>query len=203
MSTIKIKDEYKLQLAPVFLQYPSNASPQSAYVYLDENGDVWGDPDYQSGTMSNDVYHNRTLRFQISPCLTGKDLDSLLKEISPLLQEVHDDHSVEWDGSNMVGRISDEAMDSYNKAKDICQEWEGSLQVRDVGEWLFNSGTLQDHWNKKSFLESIAKIEKEAMEENIYLNGDVGEALAEEALQNLETLTSHQLWELTVSGYIK
>lgn len=102
--------------APVYHKYPDNYQAQPAHLYLDEDGEVsvdWGD----ANSVTMDVAEGRTLRFRIPSQVTGKALVAMLEDerILRLLERIHVGHTVEWDGSNHRGRLTDDAREAADK----------------------------------------------------------------------------------------
>ena len=83
--------------------------PLKAFLDLDEEGWVTIGPDEEYGAIPEPVWHNRWIRFGVNNELTIEEIDQLLEEITPLLEAVHAGHWVEWNGSNHVGQLTEEA----------------------------------------------------------------------------------------------
>ena len=75
-----------------------------------------------------DEWHGRTLTLSI-PCghcllvVSDSDHDKLLDALAPIaddLAKVAAGHSVEWDGSNHWGRLTQDAQDALKRARDFC-----------------------------------------------------------------------------------
>jgi hypothetical protein len=96
----------------IYCVYATQPDPQPAYIQIDEDGEV--SASYSSGNgCSPDVWHKRTLQIPISPTV---DLDQLRHYLNndggDLIDIILDGHSVEWNGSNHVGRLTSDAEDA-------------------------------------------------------------------------------------------
>ena len=129
----------RASLAPLYRQYPGQYQPQSAYVTLDEDGNVAADWTGESGGgMPASIWHHRTLRWAVNPSANGNYLAALLEnEALPLLERVHVGHTVEWDGSNNVGLLTADAQDASDKLErllDATNEPENQTHIWDADE---------------------------------------------------------------------
>jgi len=109
-------ERLRAEPAPVYHKYPDNYAPQPAHLYLDADGEVsadWGD----ANSVTMDVAEGRTLRFRIPAQVTGRALVAMLEDdrILRLLERIHVGHTVEWDGSNHRGRLTDDAREAADK----------------------------------------------------------------------------------------
>jgi hypothetical protein len=111
-----------------------------------------------------DVWHRRTLRFGVNG---NPDPDALAKLLaddgaaSRLIGRVIAGHRVEWDGSNNVGRLSDDAQDAADTLGDtLAGVPQSSLAAWDAGEWLLSS------MSHARVLESV-ELDVDASEEQI------------------------------------
>ena len=102
---------------PLYLHYPGQHEPQGAYVQLHPDGEVeFGVSGEIGNAVSEAVFHGRIVRIcGVDPYLTLKGIDKLHREIRPLLEEIAAGHSVEWNGSNNVGKLTDEADDARDR----------------------------------------------------------------------------------------
>jgi hypothetical protein len=96
---------------PLHLHYPGQHEPQGAYVQLHPDGEVeFGVNGEVGNALPELVFHDRIVRISgVDPYLTLEGIDKLHREIRPLLEEIAEGHSVEWDGSNNAGRFTEEA----------------------------------------------------------------------------------------------
>jgi hypothetical protein len=98
-----------------------------------------------------DEWHNRTLRYTI----TGQVLDNeRLREdlaeggkLALLIDRIKAGHSVVWDGSNHVGKLTQDARDAeedLSHALDSGDYADDSSALWDAGEWLSADGSNSD-----------------------------------------------------------
>lgn len=96
---------------PAYKKYPIQFEPQGAYIYLSEDGEVgvWINPNIGGVPLS--VGYERTLVWGIPPETKGKDLRKFFAdpETIDLLEKIHEGHSVEWDGHDHVGELTQES----------------------------------------------------------------------------------------------
>lgn len=91
------------------------------------------------------VWHRRTLRYTGEACSCGvvseASLNELASKLSPLLDRVSAGHTVEWDGNNMKGQLTDDAQEASDEVDRIVNEWEwqSDVEVWDAADWVFNS----------------------------------------------------------------
>ena len=198
-------------LAPLYQQYPGQYQPQSAYVTLDEDGNVAADWTGESGGgMPSSVWHHRTLRWAVNPSANGNDLAALLEgEALPLLERVHAGHTVEWDGSNNVGLLTADAQDASDELErllDATNDPENQTQIWDADEWLFPySRDLGQHWTDQPIDDVVEAIESNARADGVVINGSIKDALLDRAEQVLDDggdLTPAQHAALVAAGRV-
>jgi hypothetical protein len=170
---------YASDALPAYRQYPGQLQPQPGYIELDGNSVT---ADY-SGEIGNavpaDVWHNRRLRWYINGAMAGSDINNLIDEITPLLEIVHAGHDEDWDGSNWVGVLTDEAQEASEQIERICADYRPSVEAWDVDTWLWNSCSLSDNWPAdKTLDEAVSELEQAALGEAVLL-GSVRDSLLE------------------------
>ena len=169
--------------APLFFKYPRQCNPQPAHVELDHAGRVTAD---SSGEIGNGVpfhvWHRRTLRFRVDPCVGGAALADYLEgdEGRALLERIHTGHTVEWDGSNHVGMLDEDA----EAAKLLLEQALMALDcvvVWNTDEWI-GPCPFGDLWPAgKTLARAVADLEAEAKGMEHVLDGDVTKALLDRA----------------------
>lgn len=133
--------------APLFERYEGQLKPQPAFLELDpQNGSVRFGTDLEVGNgVPMDVWHHRVLRWDVPPNLTGRGCAEVYGEMSPLLEQVASGHSIEWDGHNMVGRMTEAAREASEGIEDRLRGAHESFEcaeVWDAGEWIWVGQTL-------------------------------------------------------------
>ena len=148
---------------PVYCKYPQQCNPQPAYITLNlRTGEV--DADY-SGEIGNgvpaDVWHGLVIRFPLSSEATGGTIENMIDNNLSIFQEILDGSEVVWDGSNHVGKLTDEAREIAEDMdrNGFYSEEGGILTVRDIiknGDFYPSDGqSIED------FAENIASCDGE------------------------------------------
>lgn len=119
-------------------KYDSQHDVQSAYVELDcRNEKLYSTYDSSIGySVPLSVWHNRELRFGISPYLKIDAINALLDEIAPLAQRVIDGYEEEWDGSNYIGMYTDDAEEAKSAIESLCDSADDIFNNYTWGECL-------------------------------------------------------------------
>ena len=143
---------------PCYLRYPRKTQPQPAFVELAEDGEVRASANPEIGNaVPSYVYHGRSIRWKIDPALRGEQIADAVERLAPLLEAIHRGHTVEWDGNNMTGRLTDEASAASDELERELENLESDVEVWDVEDWLWSNQTLLDVWPEGKPLESAAK----------------------------------------------
>ncbi|MDQ7794167.1 MAG: helix-turn-helix domain-containing protein [bacterium] len=174
------------ELAPLYRRYPGQTKPQPAYIEIDPSTwTVTATHDGEiGGAVPMAVWHGLYRRIPVDPYLRGRVVADMLEdpELQTLIGRICAGHSIEWDGNNRVGRLSEDAQQALQDAI----EWVDSyiddptdrVAVYDAGEWLRGSpppvtATSTDEeitqWDRE--------IEEEARREGVILEGSVAEYL--------------------------
>lgn len=170
--------------APLFKQYDGELQPQPAYVSMGADGDVEAD---WSGEVGNavpmTVWHNRTLRWRVPAQAEGTALAEFLRENAPLFERVHAGHSIEWDGNNMVGKLTNDAQAAFTRISDLLETFEPLAEVWSADAFLFSGGnTLNDVWAPDLTLDAaVEKLELDAAINGIVIHNSIRDALIKEA----------------------
>lgn len=179
-NAIKINRDYRNEgPAPLYRKYDGQVNPQPAYLELDSEGGVlvYADPTIGSG-MSFDVWHGRSLCWPIPWNLSVTGIDWMLDKYAETLQKIHDGHTVEWDGSNHVGRLTDEAKELSD---DLDFELDGRAifdeshfdQIWDAVDWFGNDfeDTLQGYFLAKDRSAYLRGLVHEAGQDGVVVEG--------------------------------
>ena len=103
--------------APLFVRYPGQVSAQPAHLEIDPGSRTYtaeSNPEI-GNAVPMDVWHRRRLRCGgLPPSIGGAALAGFLADpdLVDLITRVCDGHSDAWDGSNMIGRLTDDASDA-------------------------------------------------------------------------------------------
>lgn len=127
-------------IIPVYLHYDCQCNAQDAYLELDLDGTLTADSNAEIGNgVPADVWHGRTLRFNIPNNLTAKGIQDLVQDVKPLLERIHAGHDERWDGNNWIGTLTEDAKAA---SEELERELETSTniyeeaQIWDAADWL-------------------------------------------------------------------
>jgi hypothetical protein len=133
------------------------------------------------------VWHDRILRWRIPNDLSPAGIDHLMDDVQAELQALHNGHSIEWDGNNHVGRLTNEAREISEVLVQRLRDREDydRTKIWDAAEWLRSvwDETVAEYWaapNKPAYMESLISV---AMSDGIHL---VGLGALEQRLQDAE-----------------
>jgi hypothetical protein len=183
-------DDLLTEAAPIYHRYPNQTAPQPGYIELDEDGNVTYDYDGAIGyAVPIDVWDGRTIRWTLPGDIRGKTLHRLLTVKLPgLLERVHAGHSVEWDGSNHVGRLDDDASAARAEIERILADLhdDDRAAVYDVDDWVFGDGGLRSAWpTTQTIDEAVAALTEEAERQKrldgVVVDGNILTALLKRA----------------------
>lgn len=181
---------------PLYKVYQNQNKPQPAFVELDENGNVSADIDYEiGGAVPVRVAHNRTLRWGVSPYAQGDSLADLLESerVRELFERVHNGHSVEWNGRNMVGRLTEDAEAAALELEAILSPESCEYELAQaIGAYEF----IADWFRLEELVEagSVSECAKRQLESNdsgLVVVDDMEEAVAERAAELIEHNLDH------------
>jgi hypothetical protein len=161
-----LKVTYPESAKDLYHQYPGQTASQEVYaeldceektLRLDWNGEI-------GNAVPFSVWHRRILRFSVPGALMSDAAKELLDRITPLAQTVIDGYSCEWDGSNHVGRYTDEAEEACDEIRDVCATVDSSdiYSEWDPADW-FEPVSLSDvglsHESTKEEIEERTEAE--------------------------------------------
>ena len=181
---------------PLYKLYPGQNQPQRAFVSLDEEGTVRAGINYEiGGAVPMDVWHGRTLRWSVSPYANGDSLADLLEsdKVRALFERVRNGHSVEWNGSNMVGRLDEDAKEASEELEQIFAEESSEYELAQVcGAYEF----IADWFSLKELVdagsvEECAKRQLESNDSDLVIVGDMEEEVASRAAELIEYNIDH------------
>jgi len=170
-----------------FCQYPSQCEPQRTYAELNcSTNELYSSYSSEIGnSTSMDCFHNRALRWQISPWMKLSSINSLLEEIKPIAQKVLDGYSEVYNGRNYVGVLSGEVDVYEREIERLCDEyssdpdnlftrwrWSELVEDRSIEE-------ITDQLKKFGSVEEFEKFEKNYLEEEDCIEGKLIEYLAD------------------------
>lgn len=131
--SIRASDEF----APLYYRHAGQSEPQRAALYIKADGTVTADINYQINCVTFDVWHGRTRTVELSPSVSGAALADWLDNESTvaLLARVVAGLTVDWDGNNEVGRLTDDAVAALDELEREAQDID-QIEVWQPGDWL-------------------------------------------------------------------
>jgi hypothetical protein len=114
---------------------------------INENGrvDLFARTYYGGDGVPVGEWHRRDLVFTVQPNADGEQLRADLAEgerVAVLIDRIKAGHSINWDGSNMVGTLSADAEDASQELEELLHDYPTySGQVASAEIWL-TGGTL-------------------------------------------------------------
>lgn len=136
MTTLNIKfDVSTATRFPVYAQFGGQCMPQPAFLELDiRDGSLTAD---YSGEVGNGVpgavWHGRILRFKLMPETTADQIERIINDNVELFQKILDGSEDVWNGSNWVGKFSDEATNIIEQINQqdlfVCEAEGGMIEL--------------------------------------------------------------------------
>lgn len=175
--------------APLFMQYDGQMQPQAAYISITPEDCDSAEIEvqaYYDGNISgvpSTVWHNRELRYTVPAEVSRDYLEDLADnaEFCELIRTIVAGHSVEWDNSNLVGRLTEAAQVAGDELEEMLQTAD-TISIWSAGDWL-------DSVNLSEFLEagSSAKMADDlvgCVEDDQQIDGDLCEAIQAMVLED-------------------
>ena len=124
--------------APVYAQFDGQCQPQPAFIRLNESGSVYAD--YEGGVGEGcpaSVWHGRDARINIRPTASGKALREMFADegFMALVRRYYDGLTVEWDGSNNVGALTEDAKAALEAIERIAEGLD-CINIFDADDWI-------------------------------------------------------------------
>lgn len=124
--------------APLYQKYPGQTEPQGAYITISPaKGTVRADWNGEIGSaVPFGVYQGRILRVPVPFYAHGPSLARELESepVRVMFERIVAGHSVEWDGSNHVGRLTDDARAAVEELEARLQDVP-QTEVWDAADW--------------------------------------------------------------------
>ena len=175
--------------APLYHRYPGQDQPRNVYLQIDPSEKEITISWCEDDGVPMDVYHDLSFRIYISPYLSGRGLSNLVDDpvFRGLVDRIIVGHSIEWDGRNLVGRLTTGGQDSLEDLELLCQTFSresiDQTPVLDVSEWLNRYPADQLLETGETIEDSADRIRDVAESEGIILGGDV-EKFIRDRLEN-------------------
>lgn len=125
-NTIPLSFRTVRRLSEYRLKYPSELNYQRAYFeLLHEDTEVYVTFDAEiGGGIPFSVYHGKDRRWYFSPKLKLGIVNKLGRELLPLFERVRSGLTVDWDGYNMTGSLTDDAQKANDEIEAIIERTE-------------------------------------------------------------------------------
>jgi hypothetical protein len=152
--------------APLY-ESRSDTEVGQAYLNLDlEDGEVSVTTGhYQGDGIPMREWHGEIQSWKFgSTCISGEQLEKLVQKALPLLARVNDGGYIEWDGSNHVGQLNEDASDAERELEDLLEQVEGDIEAWQAGDWFCeyrDSQFLQELSDAGSVEALIEQLESE------------------------------------------
>ncbi|GAB0154657.1 hypothetical protein [Marinobacterium sp. BA1] len=148
--------------APLYCQFEGELGPQPAFITLNpDTREVSADYTSELGTgIPMTVWHNLELRFPVLASVSGEALVDFCREQTELFGRICDGFESVWDGSNYVGRYTEDAVNAQDDLTcAIKRELDDALiSVSRVGVYLRESDEgIETEWPPELTLEQAAK----------------------------------------------
>ena len=101
---------------PLYCQYPRQSAPQHAFIAIDEEGMVSAAFNTDIGNaVPSAVWNGHTLRMRVSSNISAPTLRAFIarSDVRTFLERIHIGHTIEWDGSNHKGRLTNDALSAF------------------------------------------------------------------------------------------
>lgn len=175
MITLDIEEVKSTSALPLYTDYCGQES--RAYIFLDtRTAEVWtGEKAPFENGVSMAQWHGHVRAYKIPNNLTAGGLSMLLndKALQALLVRVAAGATEEWDGSNHVTTLDDDAGEANDAALRFCDELipedYGSLDVWDAYQWLDSEdyGDLVQPGEDDE--DAVYRIRAEALKNGVYM----------------------------------
>lgn len=137
---------------------------------------IWVTQEYDNNSTSMDIWNGIDIssRLGFGNVMDGKQIKNFLEsdEAEKLLQRIFDGHEVNWNGSNLIGSLSDDASIAWDEILESMNEMTSNVEVWDVETWF---GETIDNIMTDGKIDEIVKNTDENPE--IFIIGDVREYL--------------------------
>ena len=162
--------------APLYHRYPRQTKAQDAYLELNPEARqaelTWNSEIGNAIPMP--LWHHRLVRVSVPNNLTQEQCEELATLAQPMLVRICDGYEREWDGSNHVGRYSEDAEAAKAQLETLCEDVQGEVSAWDVSDW-FQACSIRDLVQEGETAETAAArlIEEAWNDQHAILDGDV------------------------------
>ncbi|MEY8200099.1 MAG: hypothetical protein RPS47_12715 [Colwellia sp.] len=188
------------KVTPVYFQIDQSQPACNAFLEISVNDEVITlTADYTLNTNSSpyDIAMMKVLRVSIPAEISGKMLKEL--EIDEgfivLVNRLVDGHTVEWDGNNHRGQLSDDAIEADQELSVFFSSSDCIEVITDVQEWVSVSFTIEELASKG--LHDLSKLLTDSLEPNQGFGSNINEAIMTVAAYTVEEVLEEE--ELSLS----
>lgn len=159
MATLNILfDASTAKRFPVYAQYSGQHSPQPAFLELDiRDGSLVADYSGEIGNaVPSAVWYSLVLRFKLAPETTAGQIEIIISDNKDLFQSILDGSESVWDGSNWVGKFSEQAQESIasiNEVDAFMFDLEGGMI--DLAQWIEDKPFPEDGQTLEQFAQGV------------------------------------------------
>jgi len=135
---MEIRIDTPIGKAPLFCQFDGQCQPQPAYLQLNANGYVFADYSGDTGGgVPASVWHGVDRRIRLNPTVSGHALRQYMggEEFRALLERYYAGADDEWDGSNRVGKATDDALAALEQIESDCGDLE-CVNIFSADDWI-------------------------------------------------------------------
>jgi hypothetical protein len=119
---------------PVYCRYGMQRQAQPAYITLDlEDGECTAWYNGEIGSSPARHWHGIVLTFSIPATTTSDEIESIIEKYKDKFQTILNDSEVEWNGSNRVGVLGENAKSIVESLHDLGHESEACI-IEDSGD---------------------------------------------------------------------
>jgi hypothetical protein len=132
--------------------------------------------EYDNNSTSEPVWNGRIIQEQLHGFLDGGQIETFLKsdEGQKLLDKICDEHSVDWNGNNFVGHMTDESEKELENLVNELESYGHEGEAWTCDEWFGNNSDNELRINKNTSDEEIKSLAKKYEDEaDVYLVDDI------------------------------
>ena len=145
MAAIKINgvtEDYAL-----YGQFDGQTERQDCYIWLDcESATVGANYNGEIGNaVPSDVYHGLVRRYYLPYPIYASAANNLMAKIAPLAERVCGGFEVVWDGTNRIGKLSDDALLAESEIEHLIEQSldeADAIKAWNAADWLQETDPL-------------------------------------------------------------
>lgn len=149
-----------------------NASTQTAILLDPETRTLRVYQADGDNAVSESVWHGRSLTARVKNTTEQAARDYLTG--NPLIERVISGHSVDWDGRNMVGSLTDDAAAAWDELIAGFEDLPDGWSYWPIDDYLAQA-QIPDDLTDDQIADLVAQIEAEATSEMVVIGGDVAD----------------------------